>query len=141
MTRTQPNRDRNSGYTLMELLVVLAILGLLAGIAAPEMTRYFAHGQKNAAQTEIATLTASLHLFRTDVGRYPTTAEGLDALLTAPPDAENWNGPYVKSASALNDPWGQGFIYRSPGSQSDFELFSQGPPAAKKNGKSKGSGK
>jgi len=115
------------GTTLIELLVVLAILGLLAAIAAPQMIRYFAHGQESAARTETATLSASLHLFRADVGRYPTTQEGLAALLKAPRDAENWSGPYVKRASALEDPWGRRFVYRSPGTHAEFDLFSLGP--------------
>jgi general secretion pathway protein G len=125
--------DEASGYTLVELLVVLTILGLLAALAAPQMIKYMEHGQRAAAATQSATLTASLHLFRADVGRYPTTAEGLDVLLAPPADAENWSGPYVKSASALNDPWGHRFIYRSPGTRGEFDLLSAGPPVAKTN--------
>jgi len=115
------------GYTLIELLVVLAILGLLVGIAAPEVERYLSHGQKSAAITQTATLRSSLHLFRADMGRYPTTAEGLGALLKAPPGAENWSGPYVKNGTALNDPWGRPFVYRAPGAQADFDLYSRVP--------------
>lgn len=118
------------GTTLIELLVVLAILGLLAGIAAPQMMRYFEHGRSSAAETQIATLSASLHLFHADVGRYPTTAEGLAALTQAPPEVENWSGPYLRNASAIKDPWGRSFVYRAPGRQSAFDLYSLGPQAA-----------
>lgn len=123
----QRSSPRDQGTTLIELLVVLAILGLLASIAAPEMMKYFEHGQKSAAQTRLATLTASLHLFRADMGRYPTAQEGLKALLKSPADAENWSGPYVKNASALEDPWGHLFVYRTPGKHGPFELYSLGP--------------
>ena len=121
------------GTTLIELLVVLAIMGLLAAIAAAQMIRYFAHGQDNAAHTEISTLSASLHLFRSDVGRYPTTQEGLGALLQSPRDAENWSGPYVKRAAALEDPWGHRFVYRSPGAHAEFDLYSLGPKSSRPN--------
>ncbi len=124
------------GTTLFELLVVLTILGLLAAIAAPQMVKYFEHGQRNAAQTEVATLSATLHLFRADVGRYPTTREGLLALLRPPPGVANWSGPYVKEVSALNDSWGRRFVYRAPGQHGAFDLFSLGPPVpqSKRNG-------
>lgn len=112
----------------MELLVVLAILGLIAAIAAPQMLLEFAHGQRSAAQTQIAAVSASLSLFRSDVGRYPTTEEGLSALLRSPPGLENWSGPYVKAAAVFTDPWGREFVYRSPGQTSAFELYSLGPP-------------
>lgn len=129
ITQKQPdNASTDAGTTLIELLVVLAILGLLAAIAAPQMSRYFERGQRNAAETQIATLSASLNLFRADVGRYPSTAEGLGALVKEPVALENWSGPYVKSASSLRDPWGRAFVYRSRGAGHDFELYSLGPP-------------
>lgn len=135
MTQAHPSPGLSAGYTLMELLVVVAILGLLAGIAAPEMERYFAHGQESAAETKIANLVASLRLFRSDTGRFPTNAEGLNALLAAPPGTENWDGPYVRSTAALDDPWGHRFIYRAPGEHGEFDLFSRGPVAAAKASK------
>jgi general secretion pathway protein G len=124
--RTQQHAGSEAGTTLLELLVVLAILGLLAAIAAPQMARYLESGQRNAALTQVASLSAKLYLFRADMGRYPSTAEGLVALLTAPPNSQNWNGPYVKNAAELRDPWGHYYLYRSPGTQGDFDLKSLG---------------
>jgi general secretion pathway protein G len=119
---------RQAGYTLMELLVVLAILGLLAAIATPLVLRYLDSAKMGTAKTEIANYSAGLDLFKYDVGRYPTSQEGLEALVKAPPSAENWNGPYLKTTTtSLNDPWGHPFLYRSPGEHGDFDLYSYGP--------------
>ena len=115
------------GYTLMELLVVLAILGLLATIATTQVLRYLDHAKVSTAHTQVESFGAALDLFKLDVGRYPTTQEGLDALLKQPPGVEHWNGPYVKVTSSLNDPWGHPFHYRSPGEHGDYDLFSYGP--------------
>lgn len=114
------------GYTLMELLVVLAILGFLAAIATPAVVRYLDSAKIGTAKTEIVNLSAGLDLFKLDVGRYPTTEEGLKALVTAPATAENWNGPYIKKTTGLNDPWGHAYHYSSPGQHGEFDLFSYG---------------
>ncbi|MDE2182801.1 MAG: type II secretion system major pseudopilin GspG [Alphaproteobacteria bacterium] len=115
-----------AGYTLMELLVVLAILGLLAAIATPLMLHYLDSAKLRTARTEVANISASLDLFKYDVGRYPTTREGLAALLQAPPDVEDWNGPYAKKLDGFNDPWGHPYVYRSPGEHGSFDLYSFG---------------
>lgn len=114
------------GYTLMELLVVLAILGFLAAIATPAVIHYLDSAKNSTAKTEVANLSAGLDLFKLDVGRYPTTEEGLKALVTAPPTAENWNGPYVKKTSEIDDPWGHPYNYKSPGQHGEFDLYSYG---------------
>jgi len=124
----------DSGYTLMELLVVLAILGLLAAIATPMVLKYLDSAKLGTAKTEIANLSAGLDLFKYDVGRYPTTQEGLDALVKAPGDADNWNGPYVKTTTNLKDPWGHPFGYRSPGEHGEFDLYSDGPTGKEDTG-------
>ena len=124
---TSSARNREDGYTLMELLVVLAILGLLTSIGTVMVLRYLDNARLGTAKTEIANYSAGLDLFKYDVGRYPTTQEGLDSLLKAPPTAENWNGPYLKSTTNLNDPWGHAFVYRSPGEHGEFDLYSYGP--------------
>jgi len=129
--------ERDAGYTLMELLIVLAILGLLTAIATPFVLRYFDHAKISTAKTEVANLSTGLDLFKLDVGRYPTSQEGLKALLTAPVAVENWNGPYIKKANALNDPWGRQYKYLSPGHHGDYDLYSTGPKGDESDGPSK----
>ena len=83
---------------------------------------------------EITTLKSALDVMQIDIGRYPTTQEGLTALKVKPPTAENWNGPYVKNTTSLNDPWGNPYTYVSPGRHGDFDLSSNGPDGATGNG-------
>jgi general secretion pathway protein G len=129
LARRLPHRD--GGYTLMELLVVLAILGLLVAMATPLVLKYLDHAKVSTAKTEIQTISGTLDMFKMDVGRYPTTEEGLAALLKAPPALDNWNGPYIKKATTFNDPWGHPYLYRSPGQHGDFDLYSLGPDGNK----------
>ena len=121
------SRNRRSfGFTLLELLVVMVIIGLLAGFVAP---RYFAQVGKSrvkAAHAQIDALDKALEAFRLDVGRLPTTEEGLTALNAAPNGMTNWGGPYLKKAVPL-DPWGHPYQYVAPGAhQNDFDLMSYG---------------
>lgn len=127
--RARPPRSAEAGYTLMELLVVLAILGLLAAIATPMVLHYLDSAKVSTAKTEVSNLAAGLDLYKYDVGRYPTTQEGLQALVSAPEGVDNWNGPYVKKSTKLNDPWGHPYNYRFPGSHAEFDLFSYGAHA------------
>jgi general secretion pathway protein G len=118
--------DRNSGFTLLELLVVMVIIGLLAGFVAP---RYFSQVGKSrvkAASAQIDALDKALEQFRLDVGRLPTSEEGLAALNAAPAGLANWEGPYLKKAVPL-DPWGHPYVYLEPGThQNDYDLTSYG---------------
>jgi len=123
-----------AGYTLMELLVVLVILGLLATIATTQVLRYLEHAKISTAKTQVESFGGALDLFKLDVGRYPTTPEGLEALLKEPAGAEHWNGPYVKATTSLNDPWGHPFRYRSPGEHGEYDLFSYGSDDAAAKG-------
>lgn len=121
-------RDRNNerGFTLLELLVVLAILGVLAGLAAPRVLAYLGDAKSDAAAVQLERLASTLDLYRLDTGRYPTSQEGLAALVERPADTERWNGPYLKKSEMLRDPWGKIFKYRSPGEHADIDLFSLG---------------
>lgn len=125
--KNQIARRNEHGYTLVELLVVLAILGLLAAIATPQVIRYLDHARMKTAVTEVANISSALDLFKFDVGRYPTTQEGLTALATAPVGVTTWNGPYLKQNANLTDPWGRPFNYRAPGQHGEFDLYSYGP--------------
>jgi general secretion pathway protein G len=118
-------RDQE-GFTLVELLVVLVILGLIVGFAAPQVMNYLGGAKTDTARVQVERLSAILDLYRLDVGSYPDESEGLDALLDAPAGVENWNGPYLKKADAIIDPWGRPYIYRSPGEHGDYDLYSLG---------------
>lgn len=124
----------SSGFTLLELLVVIVIIGLLAGYVAP---RYFAQIGKSevqVAKAQIDALEKALDQFRLDTRHYPTAEQGLDALVTKPGNEANWSGPYLKRALP-NDPWGRPYVYRVPGQRSDYDLLSYG-----RDGKPGGSG-
>jgi len=126
---------REDGYTLMELLVVLAILGMLTAIATPFVIKYLDDAKIRTAKTEIANISAGLDLYKIDVGRYPTTQEGLDALVKQPTGEDKWNGPYIKKSSAIDDPWGHPYFYKSPGDHGDFDLYSFGAKGEGDGGK------
>ena len=123
-------RSPEAGFTLLELLVVLAIMGLLAAIIAPQVLRYLGSSRSQSAKIQIQNIDTALQLFRLDVGRFPTTGEGLAALVTAPQAVANWNGPYLQKASALNDPWQRPYGYANPGKHGEADVFSLGSDGA-----------
>ena len=126
---TKPNIHRNptqTGFTLIELLVVLVILGLLAGLVGPQILRYTGSAKSDTARLQIEELGAGLDLYHLEVGRYPTTQEGLVALVEKPATASNWNGPYLKKKDIPNDPWGNPYRYESPGKNGMYDLYSYG---------------
>ncbi|MBV8978725.1 MAG: type II secretion system major pseudopilin GspG [Alphaproteobacteria bacterium] len=123
---------RERGYTLMELLVVLAILGLLTAIATPYVLHYLETAKVKTARTEIANIGVGLDMFKSDVGRYPTTSEGLQALLKPPTGVEEWSGPYIKKLDTFLDPWGRPYHYVSPGEHGEYDIYSYGPDKAPK---------
>ena len=120
------SKARCAGFTLIELLVTLAILALLATLATPPVLNYLASAKTDTAKIQIDNLGAALDLYRLDVGRYPTQEEGITALIERPQSAESWNGPYVKKAESLTDPWGEPYIYVIPGDHGDYDLYSLG---------------
>lgn len=120
------SRRHPRGFTLVELLVVLAILGLLAAIAAPRVIKYLGGAKTSTAEIQIENLSGVLDLYRLELGRYPSDEEGLRALFDKPAQAETWQGPYIKSADSLVDPWGKPYLYRSPGQHGDFDLYTLG---------------
>ena len=119
-------RRRSSGYTLVELLVVLAILGLLVALAAPRVIRYLGTAKTDTARIQIQKLGGVLDLYRLEIGHYPTEEEGLAALVDRPPQVEAWNGPYLKNRQSLVDPWGTPYAYRSPGEHGEYDLYTLG---------------
>ena len=123
---TVVGRRGRRGFTLIELLVVLVILGLLAGLVGPRVLKYLGGAKSDTAQLQIEELGAGLDLFHLEVGRYPTTEEGLRALTQEPSGVSNWNGPYLKKKDIPADPWGNPYHYRAPGENGDYDLFSFG---------------
>jgi general secretion pathway protein G len=113
------------GFTLLELLVVLVILGLLVGVVAPRFFGQVGKSEVKVATAQIRALEDALDQYRLDVGRYPTTEQGLAALTTQPTGEARWQGPYLKKA-VPNDPWGNAYQYRSPGEHGELDLFSHG---------------
>jgi general secretion pathway protein G len=119
------HRARHAGFTLLELLVVVAIIGLLVGYVAP---RYFGQVGKSeiaTAKAQIDALDKAIEQYRLDTGRYPSVEAGLAALVNRPQNEPKWNGPYLKKAVPL-DPWGKPYVYKQPGERGDFDLASFG---------------
>lgn len=118
-----PRRRSERGLTLVELLVVLLIIGLIAAFAVPQVMNYLGGARRDSAEVQVNQLSGILDLYRLDTGRYP---EDLEALVEQPSDADGWNGPYVRKADALIDPWGEAYVYRMPGEHGRFDLMSLG---------------
>lgn len=119
--------NAEAGFTLVEMLVVLAIVGMLSALVGPQVINYLGRAKADTARVEIENLQTALDLFRLDVGRYPTEQEGLQALLEQPNGVAQWVGPYVKKRVTPTDPWGQPYVYRVPGKKAAYDLFSRGP--------------
>ena len=117
---------RQAGFTLIELLVVIIIIGLLAALVGPKLFGRVGKGKQAAAQAQIELFGAALDNFRLDVGRYPTSDEGLMALLVNPGAIPNWEGSYLKKEEIPLDPWGHPYVYKCPGEHGDYDMISYG---------------
>jgi general secretion pathway protein G len=120
--KKQERKDR--GFSLIELIVVLVILGLLATVVGPNVMKRLSEGRSRIASVQVSDFESALDLFRFDVGRYPTSSEGLEALVTNP-GIENWSGPYLRK-KLPKDPWNREYQYRSPGNHGEYDLWSYG---------------
>ena len=122
--RANPSR---AGFTLIEMLVVLVIIGLIMGLVGPRVLSYLSDARTKAARLQIASFSNSLDLYYLDVGRYPTSQEGLAALVKRPAGVDVWNGPYLKGGTVPTDPWRNAYVYVAPGTHGDaYDLMSYG---------------
>jgi general secretion pathway protein G len=127
MKNTMINRSKRA-FTLIEMLVVIVIISILAALIIPNVLKHAAQAKIAAAKSDISTLSDSLQRYHLDNDVYPSTEEGLNALVSAPSDAKNWKGPYLTKNTVPNDPWGNAYQYQSPGpSGEDFYIESYGP--------------
>ena len=123
--RNQARRKREGGFTLVELLVVLVILVLLASIIGPRVIGYLGSSRAKTAHIQIESLVTAMELFHIDVGRYPSSTEGLSALVKSPGNIPGWNGPYLAKGDVPQDPWGRPYVYQA-GQNGSFEIKSLG---------------
>ena len=114
------------GFTLVELLVVLVILGLLAGLVGPQVMKHVGASKSRVARLQVEELSAALEIYRLDVGAYPNATQGQGSLVAPPAGVAGWNGPYLRKASLPRDPWGREYRYRHPGRHGAFDLFTLG---------------
>ncbi len=113
------------GFSLIELLIVMTILGLLAALVGPKLFRHVDTSKQKDAKAQISLFETAVDLSRLDMGRFPTTEQGLKALRENPDGSEKWNGPYLPKEIPL-DPWGNSYVYRSPGEHGDYDILSYG---------------
>lgn len=125
----KPSVNTQAGYTILEVLVVVAILGLLVSVVAPAVLRQLGGARASVAKQSVERIGSILDLYKLDVGNYPSTDQGLRALVNRPTGVANWNGPYVKGDQILVDPWSNQYFYRNPSTRTghDFDLCSRGP--------------
>lgn len=123
--KKNPLKHKKQGFTLLELLVVIVIIGLLASIAAPKLFMQIGKSETKTADAQIASLGLALDQYRIDVGQYPSTEQGLISLNKNPGNVPKWHGSYLKK-TIPNDPWGKPYQYKSPGDHGDYDLFTLG---------------
>ena len=119
-------KNAEQGFTLLEMLVVLGIIAMLAGLVGPQVMKQLGGAKSKTAKVQIEDLSATLDMYRLDMGKYPTSEQGLQALVERPDDAKRWNGPYLSKNKVPQDPWGTDYKYESPGQKGKFDLYSFG---------------
>ena len=124
--RRRAKRRGERGFTLVEILVVITIIGLIMGLVGPRVLNYLTESKVKAAKIQIESFGSALDLFFLDTGRYPSGSEGLAALVQRPGSIPAWNGPYLKGGAVPTDPWGNPYIYRAPGQRGAYDLSSNG---------------
>jgi len=122
----QRNRHGERGFTLVEMLVVITIIGLVMGLIGPRVINYLSDSKVKAAKIQLQSFSSALDLFNLDAGRYPSTAEGLAALVRRAPGVDAWNGPYLRGGNVPNDPWNHPYNYRAPGERGAYDIVSFG---------------
>jgi general secretion pathway protein G len=120
------SRNRVSGMTLIEILVVLVLIGIVLGVVGGNFIGRGEKAKADAAKIEIGQIGQALDLYKLEIGRYPSSQEGLQALVSAPPGVNNWNGPYWKKTSIPKDPWGNEYKYMAPGQHGPYDIISLG---------------
>jgi general secretion pathway protein G len=123
--RYRPNLGEQ-GFTLVEMLVVITIIGLIMGLIGPRVLNYLSESKVKAAKIQLQSFSSALDLFYLDAGRFPSTAEGLVALVQPTPGVAGWNGPYLKGGTVPNDPWNKPYAYRAPGEHGAYDILSYG---------------
>jgi general secretion pathway protein G len=129
--RPRSRRAPDAGFTLVELLVVLVILGLVMGLVAPRVLGYLSSSRDRAAELQIRSFNSAMDLFFLDIGRYPSATEGLQALVTRPGNLARWNGPYLQQPSVPADPWGNPYLYTAAGRSGGYAITSYGADGQK----------
>ena len=126
-----PEASDEAGFTLLELLVVLVIIGLISGLVGPQVMSLLGKAKSDVAKVQMDNIAGSLNLFNLDIGRYPTNNEGLSALIKKPSNMPQWSGPYVTNDVIPNDPWNRPFMYTQPGTNGKpYQLKSLGADGA-----------
>jgi general secretion pathway protein G len=119
-------QEKGTGFTLIELLVVLVILGLLASLVGPRVMKHLGESKTKTAMLQIEQLSSAMDVYRLEVGSYPSSDQGLMALIDKPGGADQWNGPYLRKKTIRKDPWGNDYHYRSPGDNGPFDIYTLG---------------
>lgn len=123
---SRAKRSAQHGFTLIEMLVVISIIGLIMALVGPRVLNYLSDSKTKTAKIQIESFASSLDLYFLDAGRYPTGSEGLTALVQKPGNVATWNGPYLKGTVVPADPWGHPYVYRAPGQHGAYDIISYG---------------